>query len=147
MGTRHHRRSIAGWHLRLKAAREAAGLRQIDLAAQIGVSTATLSDWEAGKIEDPKASNLLAIAEALSVSPDSILYGQPAGVDRPNAAARPADGGPCLPPDLSPELVRLWAELAPGQRTAFLVTLRGRVRENREVLSTFGRVNQASGNP
>lgn len=147
MTSRHRRRSIKGWHLRLKAAREASGMRQTDLAALIGVSTATLSDWEAGKIDEPKASNLLAIAEALNVSPDAILYARPVGLVEPAAPARPADGGSCLPPDLSPELVRLWSELAPGQRNAFLTSIRGRVRENREVLTVFGECGQGPGAP
>lgn len=122
-------------------------MRQIDLAARIGVSTATLSDWEAGKIDEPKASNLLAIAEALSVPPDTILYGRSVGLAAAAVATRPADCEPSLPPDLSPELVRLWSELAPGQRAAFLATLRGRVRENREVLSAFAASLQGAGAP
>jgi len=137
MGTKLHRPPITGWHLRLRQAREAAGLRQIDLASRIGVSTATLSDWEAGKIEDPKASNLLAISEALHVAPDAILYGRSVGLASILDASRPPDCVPSLPSDLSPELVRLWSELAPGQQTAFLATLRRQVRVNREVLSAF----------
>lgn len=112
-------------------------MRQIDLAERIGVSTATLSDWEAGKIDDPKASNLLAISEALNVPPDAILYGRPVVGGRAAVPDRPAEFAPTLPPGLSPELVRLWGELTPGQRAAQIATLRGRVRENREVLSTF----------
>ncbi len=48
-------------------ARAVAGLKQKDLALRIGVSQATVSDWESGE-QPPAVTRWRAIADALGVS-------------------------------------------------------------------------------
>ena len=57
--------------------RKALGLRQIDVAAQIGVSQCAVSKWECG-ITMPNASHLKALAKLYSVSVSVIAFGYPA---------------------------------------------------------------------
>lgn len=57
--------------------RKALGLRQIDVAAQIGVSQCAVSKWESG-ITTPNASHLKALAKLYSVSVSFIAFGYPA---------------------------------------------------------------------
>jgi transcriptional regulator with XRE-family HTH domain len=63
---------------RLRAAREAAGLNQRELAERIGKPTNAIAKWEGG-FRSPYAGNLGALAAALGVQP---------------ADLRRADGGP-----------------------------------------------------
>lgn len=56
----------------LKTLRESKGLNQGDLAEKIGVSRATLSDYERGKTE-PNFSTLMAIAKFFGISIDKML--------------------------------------------------------------------------
>lgn len=64
------------WNERLKSARHAAGYKQIDLARAVGVSSATVSDWEGGVIKNLEAENLLKICEYLNLSPTWLQFGK-----------------------------------------------------------------------
>lgn len=55
----------------LKEWREARGLRQLDLAYRVGVTPATIANWESARRE-PSASYLHMLAKALDVSMDEI---------------------------------------------------------------------------
>jgi transcriptional regulator with XRE-family HTH domain len=62
---------------RLRRAREAAGLRTVDLAAVTRLSHGTILNWEAGRAK-PTADPLAAVAVALGVRVDDLFD----GVDR-----------------------------------------------------------------
>ena len=55
----------------LKEWREARGLRQLDLAYRVGVTPATIANWETGRRE-PSASYFHILAKELGVSMDEI---------------------------------------------------------------------------
>lgn len=55
-------------HIRIRRWREAAGLRQIDLARLLGVSPAAVSLWEAAGKNQPSTRNVERIAKACGVS-------------------------------------------------------------------------------
>lgn len=61
---------------REKAARDRQDVRPVDLARALGVSQATVSDWEAGKIT-PREDALGKLAAYLGVSPAYLRYGVP----------------------------------------------------------------------
>jgi transcriptional regulator with XRE-family HTH domain len=58
---------------RLKSLREKAGLSQQDVAVRGDLSLSLVAKLEQGKKADPRASTLLALAEALSVKPGALL--------------------------------------------------------------------------
>lgn len=64
------------WHERLKFAREQVGLRPIDLAKEVGVSSATASDWESGETKKIEGENLLKVCDLLNISPNWLLFGK-----------------------------------------------------------------------
>ena len=57
---------------RLKAFRESSGLKREELAARLCVSADTVEAWENGT-EEPKASELTALADALGTDADTLL--------------------------------------------------------------------------
>jgi transcriptional regulator with XRE-family HTH domain len=67
----------------IRELREARGLSPVEMAADLGVSLATIYNWETGKSE-PRASMLRTIAEVLEVTMDEIYF--PMSQD-PKAAA------------------------------------------------------------
>jgi transcriptional regulator with XRE-family HTH domain len=58
--------------MEIKRLREAAGLRQYELAARMGVKQASVSAWESG-LAYPSAANLLKLADIFSCTTDEIL--------------------------------------------------------------------------
>lgn len=72
---------------RLKALREAKGLRQRDLASILDVDPMQISRWERGPRTPKDAAELVALAEALDTTTDYLLRGvSVTPVDRPSAA-------------------------------------------------------------
>jgi transcriptional regulator with XRE-family HTH domain len=59
---------------RIRRAREAANFSGAQLARRLGVKTATVTAWEAGRSE-PRANRLTMLAGFLGVSPTWLLYG------------------------------------------------------------------------
>lgn len=57
---------------RIKEARKQAGIKQIDLCAQLGISQGALSGWENGKYE-PGRNGWLSLSEVLGVSVDYLM--------------------------------------------------------------------------
>lgn len=53
--------------------REQMGLSQVDLANAVGVSKATICRWESGDISNMRRDRIQKLAEALKVSPLSLL--------------------------------------------------------------------------
>src|SRR5918997_1590085 len=78
--------------LRIKALREAAGLSQQDVAVRGDLSLSLVAKLEQGKKADPRASTLLALADALGVKPGSLLD------DLFNSAPEEAPGKSSSPP-------------------------------------------------
>ncbi|MFA6904371.1 MAG: helix-turn-helix domain-containing protein [Gallionellaceae bacterium] len=64
------------WNERLKAARAEFGCTQTELAREVGVSNATVSDWESGEIKKLEGENLLKICEFLHISPTWLQFGR-----------------------------------------------------------------------
>jgi len=58
--------------LQLRSLREAQDLSQLDLAERCGMDHATVSDYERG-VHVPSLRSLLKLAEALQVSPSSLM--------------------------------------------------------------------------
>lgn len=109
----------AGWYAethatlgdRLAAAREAAGLRQSELAARLGVRAKTLRDWE-NDLSEPRANRLQMLAALLGISLRWLLTGE--GDDIPPPADEPRPVAPALRQAMS-DLRRLRAELGQAQ--------------------------------
>ncbi|HAS86483.1 MAG TPA: helix-turn-helix domain-containing protein [Candidatus Competibacteraceae bacterium] len=55
---------------RITYARERKGWQKIDLARAVGVSSASVTQWEQGQTKGLKPENLVAVARALEVSTD-----------------------------------------------------------------------------
>ena len=72
---------------RIKEARKQAGVKQIDLCAQLGISQGALSGWENGKYE-PGRNGWLSLSEVLGVSVDYLM-----GKDCPAQLQAPAFSG------------------------------------------------------
>ncbi len=64
--------------MEIKRIREAAGLRQYELAERMGVKQASVSAWESGAAM-PSAANLLKLADIFSCTVDEILGRKPIG--------------------------------------------------------------------
>lgn len=58
--------------MEIKKLREAAGLRQYELAERMGVKQASVSAWESGQAM-PSAANLLKLADILDCTVDELL--------------------------------------------------------------------------
>lgn len=58
--------------MEIKRLREAAGLRQYELAERMGVKQASVSAWESGQAM-PSAANLLKLADVLDCTVDELL--------------------------------------------------------------------------
>lgn len=58
--------------MEIKRLREAAGLRQYELAERMGVKQASVSAWESG-LAMPSAANLLKLADVLDCTVDELL--------------------------------------------------------------------------
>ncbi len=95
---------------RLKGLRDKAGLSQQDLATKADLSVSLVAKLEQGKKADPRASTLLALADALGVKPGALLEDlfppEPAPVvaeSKPEAAAG-ANGEAAAPaPEAEPD--------------------------------------------
>lgn len=57
----------------IRQLRESAGLTQFEVAVKIGVTPATVYNWERGRYE-PKATQLRALARVFAVSMDDIDF-------------------------------------------------------------------------
>lgn len=61
------------WGSNIKRLREARGINASAFAASVGVSAATVSDWESGKIKKAEAANLLRAARVLGVGLEDLI--------------------------------------------------------------------------
>ena len=60
----------------IKKYREAAGLKQVDMAEKLGISTMTLSRYETG-VREPRATDLLKMSELFGCTVDELLGKNP----------------------------------------------------------------------
>ncbi|MDR0307504.1 MAG: helix-turn-helix domain-containing protein [Chitinispirillales bacterium] len=65
--------------------RKMAGMRQNELAAQIGITSSSLNYYEKDKRE-PNVSTLIKLAKVLNITGDRLL-----GIDRPESSAHDAN--------------------------------------------------------
>lgn len=56
----------------IRALREAAGMKQYELAARMGVKQASVCAWECGE-NYPSAENLMKLADIFGVTVDEVL--------------------------------------------------------------------------
>lgn len=69
---------------RIKRARTAAGLTQVELAKRVGVSKGAVSQWEADDVKNLRLPNLFAMADATGFSARWIGTGE--GPEKPEQA-------------------------------------------------------------
>jgi len=106
---------------RLAAAREAAGLQQKELAAQIGVKVETLIAWE-HDLKEPRANRLQMLSGILGVSLSWLLTGDGEGPTNPGDVD-------VIPDDIAAILIEIRAVRTQiVQRTDRLAQLEKRLR-------------------
>lgn len=94
---------------RLKAARKALGLRQLDVAEKLGVSVQAVSQWERGENE-PEFHRALKLSEMLGID---LINGETENKD----GTYPQEFTPMVAPLLSRVAAGQWAEImASGER-------------------------------
>lgn len=71
--------ALAEIGLRFRAAREAAGLRKVDLSASTGIAENTLSQWESGQ-RRPSLDQALLALPALRITLDWLYFGEESGL-------------------------------------------------------------------
>lgn len=67
---------MSKWNDRLVIARSAAGKTKTELADGVGVSNATVSDWENCVIKKIEGENLLKVCSYLEINPSWLLFGK-----------------------------------------------------------------------
>lgn len=68
---------------RIAQLRRSKGLSQAALAQALGLSTSAIAMYEQGRRE-PSVSTIIALADALDVTIDYLLTGQPSATDSPH---------------------------------------------------------------
>jgi len=112
-----------GLGARIRSLREEIGLSQAQLAEQAGLSQGYLSQIENDEVQNPSASVLFRLAQALHVDPRCLL--EAAGYR--DILGSEGDTGFETPVD--PDLLRFLARLSPEQQRYLLCFLQGMERE------------------
>ena len=102
----------------LKSRREELGLTLNDIADQCGVSESTVSRWESGDIENMKRNRIMALANALKLSPAVIMGWDSRSNDRPPKELRAP-----LSPEIQ-ELIEAAAGCTPEQIKTVVILLK-----------------------
>lgn len=68
---------------KIRTLRKALGMRQVPFAKKVGISQGTLSDYEHGNFESPRADAIMRIAQLCKVDPLWLFFGE----GMPGAAA------------------------------------------------------------
>lgn len=113
------------WNDRIKQMREKNGLKPAVFAKLVGVSGATISDWESGVIKQISGKHLVKAAAALGITPEWIMtgYGSPDGRPQPSEVIS----------DEHRELINLWGGLFEKQKRKYLDLFAEDIKDNREV--------------
>lgn len=116
------------WNRRITQRRVALGYTKAAFSRLVGVSGATVTDWENGVIKHLAGENLIKVATALKVTPEWLLSGKvsaPAPLQASDVVAE--YGG-------NTELLAAWELLTQDERDTFLAQIRERSAHNREVI-------------
>jgi transcriptional regulator with XRE-family HTH domain len=105
--------------VRLRHARKLKGLTQVQLAKSSGVKQSTISEVETGESKSPVGTNLVRLAQTLSVSPEWLAAGK-----GPMVASDPP-----LPIEAQ-RVARDWLKLAPEVRKSIASMIREMVKES-----------------
>lgn len=68
--------STQTWYQRLTLARKAAQISKAALALKVGVSAATVTQWEQGLIKDITGVYLISLCDTLKITPKWLLHGE-----------------------------------------------------------------------
>lgn len=120
------------WNLRIKQQRvkmemaNPANYKPAAFAKMIGVSAATVSDWESGVIKQISGQYLVKAAIVLGVTPEWLMtgLGDPAGRPLPQYVIS----------DEQRELLGLWAGLFGKQQKEYLRLMGDDIEKNRELI-------------
>ena len=123
---------------RIRQARKWAGMGQIEVAEAVGVSRAAISNWELG--QGMKRQNLVSVSDALGVSPEWLISGDPALAPRGVSVLEGRGGRPVKSESVLDEvhLIRLMAAAF-----EFLGKPQGQAQELAKAILTACRTLQA----
>lgn len=125
------------WSQRIKQLRQEresenpANFSPAAFAKKVGVSGATVSDWESGVIKQISGPNLVKVASVLGVKPEWIIT----GLGSPDGRQQPQE----VVSDEQRDLWALWSDLFDYQRAEYLDKLRGDVQKNQELVREIDR--------
>lgn len=114
------------WNERIKQRREEKGLKPAAFAKLLGVSGASISDWESGVIKQISGKHLVRAAAVLGVTPEWIMTGH----GSPDGRPQPQD----VISDEQRYLWMIWGDLFDNQRTGYLEQMHTDVENNRALL-------------
>lgn len=111
---------IMKWNDRLRAARDAAGVTDTDIARACGVKNPSVNGWMTGATKTIEGENLLKVCAFLQTSPEWIVFGKKDDeVQRPKVfVSFNAEFDRAL------ELLHIYKELSPDARDLILQTAR-----------------------
>lgn len=115
---------------RFRAARDAAGLTQSQLAKRAGITRSAISQWETGDVTRVDALPLLACAQTLGVGLEWLLRGEGPGVGEDAASYRADD----IPPDMRHD----WRHLTRRQRADIAARVHRMAQHNLDLLTEIG---------
>jgi transcriptional regulator with XRE-family HTH domain len=112
---------VMRWNDRLRAARDAAGVTDTDIARACGVKNPSVNGWMTGATKTIEGENLLKVCAFLQTSPEWIVFGKKE--DEPKV--KPAfTMNLDAELDRAVELMQLYKELSPNARDLILQTAR-----------------------
>ena len=123
--------SVKTWNKRITERRTALTISKAEFARRVGVSGATVTDWENGVIKTIGGQRLLKAAEVLKVSPEWLLSGrgEPEPADQASAGQE-AHTEQATP---YPELLAAWELLTQEQRQSYRGQISQQADSNRQV--------------
>lgn len=113
------------WNDRIKQMREKNGIKPAVFAKLIGVSGATISEWESGGIKQISGKHLVKSAAVLGITPEWIMTGLGCPDGRPQPQEEMSDE--------HRDLIRLWGGLFEKQKRKYLDLFAEDIKDNREV--------------
>lgn len=116
------------WNQRITERRGALGLTKAAFSRLVGVSGATVTDWESGEIKNLAGENLVKVATVLKVSPEWLLSGKVSTAAPLQASDVVAEYGNHT------ELLAAWDLLTQDERADFLKQIKERAVHNQAVI-------------
>lgn len=118
------------WNQRITERRKALEYSKAAFSRLVGVSGATVTDWESGVIKTLAGENLLKVAAVLKVTPEWLLTGKGGAAAPLHVSQDRAEYG-------HSELLAAWELLTPPERADFLRQIKERAAHNQAVLAQF----------